>query len=55
MSRNKFIKGVVDVASGRVDVGDPGTDKLNKKLKQVVGKGEALCACECTDQDDTQL
>ena len=50
-----FIKGVVDVASGRDDVEDPGTDKLNQKSKQVVGKGEALSACECTDQDDMQL
>ena len=29
ISRIMFIKGVVDVASGRDDVEDPGTDKLN--------------------------
>ena len=41
MRRNKFIKGVVDEPLDE-DVGEPGLDKLNKKLKEVVGKGEAL-------------
>ena len=45
-----FIKGVV-VASGREDVEDPKDDKLNQKPKQVVEKGDALSACECTDQE----
>ena len=41
MSRNKFINVVVDVPLDE-DVGEPVTDKLNKKLEEVVGMGEAL-------------
>jgi len=40
-SRNKFINVVVDVPLDE-DVGEPVTDKLNKKLEEVVGMGEAL-------------
>ena len=40
-SRNKFINVVEDVPLDE-DVGEPVTDKLNKKLEGVVGMGEAL-------------
>ena len=40
-SRNKFINVVEDVPLDE-DVGEPGQDKLNQNIEEVVGQGEAL-------------